>query len=451
MKPPDAYFNSGPRLTITFAVLIALILGGNGLLIWQFHIARLQTDRLTGVNQQLVLVLRLQESLLSFHHRLDQLALSKDAHRLVTEGEMLRTTLLEQTERIKIDVTHLPSETRVNPDFLPTLEAIEITLGSQVKAITTLGTSEDWEAVRLRLSNELEPMEALTSALLKSIDQDVDVELFRSVANMSDVQRRILFLVPTTAICTLVIAIFFAWAIAHRIMELRAEERISERMRVARDLHDTLLQSFQGTLMKLHAVTYMLPDRSDAQTALEIVIDQARQAVIEGRDAVRGLRSSTLPGNDLAQTITQLGDDLAAHYGNSNCPEVQMQVEGTPRELAPILRDDIYSISGEAVRNAFLHSGATRVEVEIRYDAQQLRLRVRDNGKGIDPKVLESGTRDGHYGLPGMHERTKLVGGKLTVWSELDAGTQIELAIPASLAYAKSSSARWPTFQKKGA
>jgi signal transduction histidine kinase len=124
---------------------------------------------------------------------------------------------------------------------------------------------------------------------------------------------------------------------------------------------------------------------------------------------------------------------------------LQVQTEGTSRDLAPILRDDIYRISRQALRNAFLHGQATQVEVEIRYDARQFRLRIRDNGKGIDPKVLESGAREGHYGLPSMRERARLVEGKLTVWSELNSGTEIELTIPAGVAYAKSLAARWPT------
>jgi len=126
-------------------------------------------------------------------------------------------------------------------------------------------------------------------------------------------------------------------------------------------------------------------------------------------------------------------------------------VEGAPRDLAPLLRDEIYRITGEALRNAFRHAHAQRIEVEIRYDQRQLRLRVRDDGKGIDPTVLNGGGRPGHYGLPGMHERAKLVGGKLAVWSELNSGTEAELTIPASIAYAKSPAARRSTFWGRSA
>jgi signal transduction histidine kinase len=236
-----------------------------------------------------------------------------------------------------------------------------------------------------------------------------------------------------------------------REFNLRLEERVAERTRIARDLHDTLLQSFQGVLLKFHAVTYMVMDRpAEAQQTLNTVIEQARKAITEGRDAVQGLRSSTLAGNDLARAITMLGEELAAHPTDNHSPAFRVQVEGSPRELAPILRDEVYRIASEAVRNAFRHSNAARIEVEIRYDPGQLRLRVQDDGKGIDQKVLAGGGRAGHYGLPGMHERAKLVGGKLAMWSELESGTEAELTIPASVAYAKSSvSRRWMFWGKR--
>jgi signal transduction histidine kinase/ligand-binding sensor domain-containing protein len=224
---------------------------------------------------------------------------------------------------------------------------------------------------------------------------------------------------------------------------VRMEERVNERTRIARDLHDTLLQSFQGVLMKFSAVKYLIRDRpAEAAETLETVIAQARQAITEGRDAVQGLRSSTVVTNDLARAITRLGEELAAELSadrtGQNPPDFQVHVEGPSRDLAPLVRDEVHRIASEALRNAFRHAHAGRIEVEIRYDPRQLRLRIRDNGKGIDPKVLSEGGRTGHHGLPGMHERAKLVGGKLAVWSELDSGTEAELTVPAALAYAKS-------------
>ena len=444
MKSQEAkYFNIGPRLTLTFAVLIALIIGGNALLIWQFHRARLQTDHLIGVSQQMIEVLRLQESLLSFHRRLDELAQSKDARRLITEAEPLRTTLLEQIQRTRNVLPHLLSETRVDPAFLPTLEAIEIALPSQLEAITALATTGDWEAVRLRVDNEMKPLETQTSALVNSIDQEISGELTQAVANMSSVQRRIIVIVPTTAISTFFIATFFGWAITRRISELRLEERVSERTRIARDLHDTLLQSFHGLMLRFQAASNMFATRpAEAKQTLDSAIDEAAQAITEGRDAVEGLRSSTVVTNDLARAISTFGEELATSETNPNSAEFHVDVEGTPRNLHPILRDEVYRIAGEAMRNAFKHAQAQRIEVEIRYDERQFRLRVRDDGKGIEPKLLNEYGRPGHYGMRGMSERAKLMGGKLAVWSELDSGAEVELRIPASTAYAASPAPR---------
>jgi ligand-binding sensor domain-containing protein/signal transduction histidine kinase len=229
---------------------------------------------------------------------------------------------------------------------------------------------------------------------------------------------------------------------------IRAEERLNERSRIARDLHDTMLQTFQGTLMKFDGLSVMLLDRPEAQQKLESLLEEGREAINEGREAVQGLRSSTLIKNDLARALTALGDELAASQDRRNPVAFQVEVEGETRDLHPILRDEVCRIASEAVRNAFNHSGAARIEVDIHYDDRQFRALIRDNGKGIDPKVVDGG-RQGHYGLTGMRERTTLLGGKLVVRSRANSGTEVELNIPASLAYAKSRPPR--RFLRRGA
>jgi signal transduction histidine kinase len=439
MKSPDGnYFNIGRRLTLTLALLIALILGGNGLVILQFERARRQTDRLTGVSRQLIAVLRLQESLLSFHQGLNELAGSKDAHRLAAEAEPLRAALLRQAQQTRSSFAYLPSEFRVDPAFMTALDTIEITLPLQLQDITELAASGDWEAIRLRLDTELKRIETTTSALVKSIDRDLDEELPHAVANMRNVQRGILLIVPATAISTVFIAAYFGWAIARRILQLRLEERLSERTRIARDLHDTMLQSFHGVLIKLSVVASRIKDPPEAREQLKAIVEQARQAVTEGRDAVEGLRSSTVVTNDLARAIGVLGEALAADQTGQTCPEFRVHVEGTSRDLVPLIRDEVHGIASEALRNAFRHAHAVRIEVGIHFDRRQFGLRVRDNGKGIDQKVLSGGGGRGHFGLAGLRERARLVGGKLAIRSKPDSGTEIEITIPASLAYAKS-------------
>jgi signal transduction histidine kinase/ligand-binding sensor domain-containing protein len=222
------------------------------------------------------------------------------------------------------------------------------------------------------------------------------------------------------------------------------EARVNERTRIARELHDTLLQSFQGLILRFQAATNLLPERPvEAKQRFESAIDQAAQAVTEGRDAVQGLRSSTVETNDLATAISALGEELAADGTIADSTLFRMAVEGTPRNLHPILRDEVYRIAGETLRNAFRHAQARQIEVEIHYDARQFRLRVRDDGKGIDPEILGEQPRPGHFGLHGMRERAKIVGGQLDVWSELDSGTEVELSIPASRAYATPSTRRF--------
>jgi signal transduction histidine kinase len=226
-----------------------------------------------------------------------------------------------------------------------------------------------------------------------------------------------------------------------RQYSMRLEERVSERTRIARELHDTLLQSVQGLLLHLQVVFDLLPTRAqEGKQKLGSAMDQAVEAIREGRDAVQDLRSSATVTYDVALALNALGQELAVDETNHNAsaPVFHVEVEGAPRDLHPVARDEVYRIAGEALRNAFRHADAQRIEIEIRYAERQLRLRLRDDGKGIDPKLLSDDGHEGHYGLRGMRERAKLLGGKLTVWSERGSGTEVELIIPAAHAYTPS-------------
>ena len=152
--------------------------------------------------------------------------------------------------------------------------------------------------------------------------------------------------------------------------------------------------------------------------------------------------SDLVETDDLAVAIKTLGGDLAAEASSTRSVGLHVEVEGAARSLHPIVREDIYRIAGEALRNAFRHAEANQVEVELHYDERQLRLRVRDDGKGIDPTFLTTQGREGHFGMHGMRERAKLISGKFTVWTAPGSGTEIELSVPAVRAYA-ASSAPW--------
>jgi ligand-binding sensor domain-containing protein/signal transduction histidine kinase len=233
---------------------------------------------------------------------------------------------------------------------------------------------------------------------------------------------------------------------------MRLEERVSERTRIARELHDTLLQSFHGLLPRFQAAHNLLPGRAvDARQVLQTALDDAAQAITEARDAVQDLRSSTTVTNDLAKAIEALGEELSAYQtsANGDVIDFSVQVDGTPQDLHPMLRDEIYRITGEALRNAFHHARARRIEVEIEYDSRQVRTRVRDDGIGIDATVLSHEGRLGHFGLRGMRERSKGIGGQLDVWSERGAGTEVELTIPAPVAYGGHVGRRFRVFKSK--
>ncbi len=238
----------------------------------------------------------------------------------------------------------------------------------------------------------------------------------------------------------------YQWRVAQlaRQFNRTLDARVSERTRIARELHDTLLQSFHGLLLQFQTAAYLLPERpAEAREQLDGAIVHAAKAITEGRNAVQGLRSSTLERNDLAIAIRTLGDALASDASAPTAPDFSVAVEGETRDLHPIVRDEIYKIAAEALRNAFRHAHAARVEVEIRYDDEQFRLRVRDDGTGIDPKVLANHGLEGHYGLRGMPERAALIDGKLAVWSEAGAGTEVELCVPAGAIYAASRRPSW--------
>jgi signal transduction histidine kinase len=252
------------------------------------------------------------------------------------------------------------------------------------------------------------------------------------------------------ALCVCLV-LFLIWAAyqlrvrhLHREFALSLDARVRERTTIARELLDTLLQSFHGLLLRFQSVSLLLPERPvEVREQLDRAIERAAVAITEGRDAVQGLRESTVQKNELAQEVSTLGEELATHPANQSSPAFRVTVEGEPRDLHPILRDEIYRIAAEALRNAFRHADAGLVEVEIRYDNQQFRLRVRDNGRGMDSAVLSGQAPQGHYGLRGMRERATLIGGNVTVWSEKSVGTEVDLRIPANTAYTAMGTVSW--------
>jgi signal transduction histidine kinase len=241
-------------------------------------------------------------------------------------------------------------------------------------------------------------------------------------------------------LCAVVFAGIFwtAWQLRvqrlARRLELTLDARVAERTRIARELHDTLLQSVQGLLLKFQSVLTLLPERPiEAKQRLERALDQATDATTQARDAVQGLRSGAVETNDLVEAIRNIGTELAVD--SPSMTSIEVDGRGAPRALKPTVQLEVYRIAVEALRNAFDHAHARRVRVEIRFDERQFRLRVADDGRGIDERVIHREPLDGHFGLHGMRERAEGVGGHLDIWSKLDTGTQLDLSIPAGAAY----------------
>jgi signal transduction histidine kinase len=224
-------------------------------------------------------------------------------------------------------------------------------------------------------------------------------------------------------------------------------------MRVARELHDSMLQSFLAALIQMQAARNIFARRPEkAEESIDRAINTAAGAIAEGRSAIQNLRLHPAGGADLAELLTTAGQELA-YTGEApgDPPGFAVTVEGARRDLAPLIQDEVYRIARELLRNAFCHSHAKRIEVEIRYESRRLRLHVRDDGKGIDPEILKAGGLAGHYGLPGMRERAHRFGGNLNFWSDAGAGTEAVLTVPGEAAYAASNGGRFSFLRRKKA
>ena len=217
-------------------------------------------------------------------------------------------------------------------------------------------------------------------------------------------------------------------------LNVRFEERLVERTRVAQDLHDTLLQGVVSASMQLHVAVDQLPDDSPAQPALNRVLNLMNQVVQQGHNVVRGLRFSSDDHHDLERAFSHIRREFDVE-GRVN---FRVTVEGTPQPVRAAVRDDLYSIGREALVNAFRHSSASNIAVELEYTARQMRISVRDNGCGIDPQVLRMGRKGHgglHRGLSGMRERAERIGARLRVFSRPSGGTEIELFVPSHAAF----------------
>ena len=223
------------------------------------------------------------------------------------------------------------------------------------------------------------------------------------------------------------VALAWRWRLAQvaRLIEARQLERLSERERIARALHDTFLQQAQGTILMMQLAMEQIPPALPARAAMERGIGYIERALVEGRDEVMGLRSASSGDETLAEALECFGDGLAEVLP----ARFRLRVRGAPCQLEAALRDDLFAIGREAIGNAFRHAEAAEIVVELEFGADALTLQVRDDGKGIPADIVDQGKRRGHYGLVGMRERAERIGATLEVINGNERGALVKLTV----------------------
>ena len=198
-----------------------------------------------------------------------------------------------------------------------------------------------------------------------------------------------------------------------------------ERTRIARELHDTVLQTFLSALMQLGVAVDSLPSDSPVKPRLDRILRLMDQGIEEGRNTIQGLRSPDSRAADLVRAFSELQQEI----GDQPKIDFRVSVIGPEQPLRSRIASEVYRIGREALVNAFRHSGAKRVELKLEYVGTDLCVSVRDDGCGIDPRVLHAG-REGHWGLAGMRERATRIGARLKVSSSAAHGTEVQLSVP---------------------
>lgn len=241
----------------------------------------------------------------------------------------------------------------------------------------------------------------------------------------------------------LVMAVRIRSAQLAALVRARLQERHGERERIARDLHDTLLQGSQGLILRLHAISQAAQTTDAVRSRLESAMQMAEQNLAEGRDRVASLRDGPVAGSDLATALARVHEEFAGDGVNP----LRLTVEGTPPPLQTHAAEEVFLIGREAIRNALHHAQADAIEVELAYGRYCLLLHIRDDGRGM---MEPNSDVDGHWGMTGMRERTRRLGGELRVWSRPGLGTEIALSVPAHRIYRQRPSLwrRWLSARK---
>src|ERR1700758_2945333 len=401
------------------------MIAGDAVSIWQLRQLEAHTKLLKTADKASSAIVRLHLDVNSFSGGVAVLTRSHDARQFTNAAALLRETFLRHVRDAEQILNSSP-EIAQDAFTSGTLKTLKSTLPSQIDSEIELANVGDWPAIQLRLTGQIQDLIDLGSSLVECVEERVFQQRAAMNEETEQVRRRLFIVVPAAWLLTLLVAAALGWYITRNItvplseltigaealargdfrhevnvggkeelavlgkafnhgapqldhqFEMTLEARVGERTRIARELHDTLLQKFQGLLPRVQAAIYKLPSGAvEARKILEAAVDLASDAVAEGRNAVQGMRLSTIEENDLAVAIRTVGEELAG-TGTQPSPAFEVVVQGRPRNLHPVLRDEVYRIGAEALRNAFQHARARQVEVEIGYGEKEFTVHIRD-------------------------------------------------------------------------
>jgi len=240
-------------------------------------------------------------------------------------------------------------------------------------------------------------------------------------------------------LCALVIVLSLSLVYVLRLRQVNAQirarlyERVAERERIARELHDTFLQGIQGLLLRFHTAARSMPSDSSARKSIQEILTQSNEIMLTGRQLVHDLRSTTRAVT-LSEELKAIGRGFQGNYAT----EFSVSTHGRELPVIPIVADELFKVGREAISNAFRHAQASSIRVELDYKDRELTLLIRDNGQGVDERILLEGKKGGHWGLPGMRERVAQLKGNVRFESRQGIGTTVEVTIPANRAYRRN-------------
>jgi len=474
----------GIRLTTCFLTIVLLMIAGDAVSIWQLRQLEAHTQMLKTADKASSAIVRLHLDVNSFSGRVAVLTRGHDARQFANEAALLRETFLRHVRDAE-QILNSSSEISLDAFTASTLKTLKATLPTQIDSEIELANAGDWPAIQLRLTGQIQDLIDLSSSLVEGVEERAFQQRATVNERTEQVRHRLFIVVPAAWMLTSFVAAALGWYVTRTItvplseltlgaealarrdfrhqvnvagndelavlgkafdhaarqldnqFETTLEVRVAERTRIARDLHDTLLQSFHGLLYRFQAARFMFPERmEEGIQSLDAALVRTEQALEESRNSIQGLRLGLSAESELDQMLIVASQELTSSHSNEDgSPQFKVIVEGERQGLFPIIKEEIGQIGRELIRNAVRHARAHEIEAELRYDSDVFRLVVRDDGKGIAPKILRDGGCAGHWGMPGVHERARGIGARLEFLSQAGAGTEVRLTIPAALAY----------------